>query len=150
MCSRLLKWESAANTRTPTVLLAAAAAAALNLQCSLREKEHEKKRKIPPTFTHSNFGDRDSSCRVKRGARQPQCAVAVRPVLPAAGLPLQPRALLAASARVPGQRPATLAAVLRLVHETRTEVTRRALVSRERTHQKQDVHEHNGTLAEHV
>lgn len=143
MCFGLLEWESAANMRTPTALLAA-----LNSQCSLEKKEHEKKRL--PTFAHSNFGDLDSSCRVKRGARQPQCAVAVRPVLPAAGLPLQPRALLAASARVPGQRPATLAAVLRLAHETRTEVTRRALVSRERPHQKKDVHEHNGTLAEHV
>lgn len=143
MCSRLLEWESVANMRTPTALLAA-----FSLQCSLGKKEYEKKRL--PTFTHSNFGDRDSSCRVKRSARQPQCAVAVRPVLPAAGLPLQPRALLAASARVPGQRPATLAAVRRLVHETRPEVTRRALVRRERPHQKKDVHEQNGTLAQHV
>lgn len=132
--------------RTPTALLAARWP-----QHSMQfEKEKEKRKKRLPTFTHSNFGDRDSSCRVKGGARQPQCAVAVRPVLPAAGLPLQPRALLAASARVPGQGPATLAAVRRLVRGTRTEVTRRALVSRERPHQKKDVDEHNGTLAEHV
>lgn len=85
---------------------------------------------------------------VDRGAGQPQSAVAVRPVLAAAGLPLQPGALIAASARVPGQGPSALAAV-RGLDRTSPEVARRALVSRERPHQKEDAQQHNGALAEH-
>lgn len=73
----------------------------------------------------------------------------MRPVLSAAGLPLQPGALVAASARIPGQGPATLAAV-RGFDRTSPEIARRALVSRERPHQEEDVQYHNGALAEHV
>ncbi len=105
--------------------------------------------RLLPTFTNSNFRNFSCSCRVERGARQPQGAVAVSPVLSAAGLPLQPGALIAASARIPGHAPATLAAV-RGFERTSPEVTRRALVSRERPHQKKDIQYHNGALAEHV
>ncbi|TNN87211.1 hypothetical protein EYF80_002413 [Liparis tanakae] len=73
-----------------------------------------------------------------RGAGQPQGAVAVRPVLSAAGFPLQPGTLVAASAGIPGQCPASLAAVRR-VAGTSAEITWRALVSRERAHQDKDM-----------
>lgn len=91
-----------------------------------------------PTFTHSDLRERGCPRCVERGARQPKGAVAVRPVLSAARLPLQPGALVAASARIPGQAPAALAAVRRPAG-TRPLVTRRALVSRERPHQKEHV-----------
>lgn len=91
-----------------------------------------------PTFTYSSFWDLCCSCFVNRGAGQPQGAVAVRPVLSAAGFPLQPGTLVAASAGIPGQCPASLAAV-RGFAGTSAEITRRALVSRERAHQNKDM-----------
>lgn len=100
------------------------------------------------TFTHSYFWNLCRSRGVEGGAGQPQSAVAVRPVLPAAWFPLQPGALVAASARIPGQGPAALA-VVRGLEGTRPEVTRRALVSPQAPHHKEDAHEHRGTLAEH-
>lgn len=107
-------------------------------------------KKIPAllTFTHSYFWNLCRSRGVEGGAGQPQSAVAVRPVLTAAWLPLQPGALVAASARIPGQGPAALA-VVRGLEGTRPEVTRRALVSPQAPHHKEDAHEHRGTLAEH-
>lgn len=100
------------------------------------------------TFTHSYFWNLCRSRGVEGGAGQPQSAVAVRPVLTAAWLPLQPGALVAASARIPGQGTAALA-VVRGLEGTRPEVTRRALVSPQAPHHKEDAHEHRGTLAEH-
>lgn len=73
----------------------------------------------------------------------------MRPVPSAAGLPLQPGALIAASARIPGEGPATFAAVRRFAM-TSPEITRCALLSRERPHQKYDIEQHSRGLAEHV
>lgn len=100
------------------------------------------------TFTHSYFWNRSRSRGVEGGAGQPQSAVAVRPVLTAAWLPLQPSALITASARIPGQGAAALA-VVRGFEGTCPEVTRRALVSPQAPHQKEDANERRGTLAEH-
>lgn len=100
------------------------------------------------TFTHSYFWNGCGSRGVEGSAGQPQRAVAVRPVLPAAWLPLQPGALIAASARIPGQAPAALA-VVRGFEGTCPEVTRRALVSPQAPHQKEDANKHRGTHAEH-
>lgn len=100
------------------------------------------------TFTHSYFWNFYRSRGVEGSAGQPQSAVAVRPVLSAAWLQHQPGALVTASARIPGQGPATLA-VVRGFDGTCPEVTRRALVSPEPPHQNDDAHEHSGALAEH-
>lgn len=72
----------------------------------------------------------------------------MRPVLAAAWLPLQPGALITASARIPGQGPAALA-VERSFEGTCPEATRRALVSPQAPQQKEDANEHRATLAEH-
>lgn len=105
---------------------------------------------MPPslTFTHSYFWNRRLSRGVEGSAGQPQSAVAVRPVPTAAWLPLQPSALVTASARIPGQAPAALA-VLGGFEGTCPEVTRRALESPQAPHQKEDANEHRGTLVEH-
>lgn len=94
--------------------------------------------RVPLTFTYSSFGDSGGSRFVYGGAGQSQGAVAVRPVLAAAGLPLQPGALITASARILGHCPTTFADK-RGFKGTSPEVTRRAFVSRERTHEKEDI-----------
>ena len=101
------------------------------------------------TFTHSSLGNGGGSGPVDGGAGQPQGAVAARPARSAARLPLQPRAPVAASARVPRHGAASLAAV-RGSDRTRPGVAGRALLRCERTHQKQDIQEHDGAFAEHV
>lgn len=93
--------------------------------------------RVPPTFAYSNFRDSGGSGSVYRGAGQSQGAVAVRPVLSAAGLPLHSGALITASARILGQRPTAFASK-RGFEGTSPEVARRAFVSRERTHKKED------------
>lgn len=100
------------------------------------------------TFAHPYFWNHCRSRGVEGSAGQPQSAVAVRPVPTAAWLPLQPSALIAASARIPGQGPATLA-VLGGFEGTCPEATRRTLESPQAPHQKEDAEERRGTLAEH-
>lgn len=73
----------------------------------------------------------------------------MRPVLSAAGLPLQAGALVAASARILHRSPTTFAAVSGF-QRTSPQMTRRALMSGESADQKQDVQEEEDrTLAEH-
>lgn len=74
----------------------------------------------------------------------------MRPVLSAAGLPLQAGALVAASARILHRSPTTFAAVSGF-QRTSPQMTRRALMSGESADQKQDVQEEeeDRTLAEH-
>lgn len=112
--------------------------AALILQASLRV--------VRENFANSNPGNARWSSSVDRGAAEPEPAVAHAPVLSPAGLPLQPRAQVTASAWVPSECAPTVTASER----TDAQVTRRALVDSsggERSdHQQQD----HGALAQHV
>lgn len=103
------------------------------------------------TFTHPGLWDGGRSCAVDRRAAQPQSAVSVRPVLSAAALPLQPGAVGAAAARIPGQRP-TPSAALRRGGGTSPGVTRLARTTQGSPRQHQDTEdpqEEHGALAEH-
>lgn len=112
--------------------------AALILQAGLGE--------VRENFTNSNLGDARWSGPVDDGAAEPQPAVAHAPVLSPAGLPLQPRAQVTASARVPGERAPTVTASGR----TNAQVTRRALVSIGGGEGKDHQQQHRGALTKHV